>query len=171
MPPVAPVISTVAGCFSSTSIGERFLVVVCLGVGYRDPHGGVVPFALLALVRRVLLFLAKALYHTAQRFSLDALFAPLQTPLFVFGARMVELGRLLAQGFTQTIDERAVVLQFDRVGGAPSFTRLAHILVAVGPQLFELALQVGNSTAGLAHRPAQIRCGCRGEFLNGFEPF
>src|ERR1700737_2136495 len=58
--------------------------VACLAVRDRNPHGGIVAFALFALVRRVLLFFAKAIYHAAQRLRLDALLAPLKATLFVF---------------------------------------------------------------------------------------
>src|SRR4030081_1507224 len=77
----------------------------------------VIAFTLLAPVRGVLLFLAKAVYGPSQRFGFDAFFAPQRTPLLIFHARGVEQPQLLAQCFTQAIEKRSIVLQLHRVGG------------------------------------------------------
>ena len=107
----------------------------------------------------MLFLLAKAVYRTPQRLRFDALFAPLQAPPFVVGARIVELGQMLAQSFTQPIEEGPVVLQFDGVHGAATCGRGVHVLIAVAFQLFELALEVGHTAGCLAHRSAQFFCG------------
>src|SRR5450631_1859459 len=119
----------------------RFVLgVACLGSGQRDSHGCVVTVTLFALVGRVLFLLAKTVYRTAQRLRFDALFAPLQAPPFIVGTRVLELGLMLAQRFTQPIEKGPVVLQFDGIHGAATCGRSAQVLIAVAFQLFELPL-------------------------------
>jgi hypothetical protein len=59
---------------------------------------------------------------------------------------------MLAHRLAQTIEEGAIILQFDRVDRAAGL-RIAHVLVAVGFELLELALEVGD----LADRPPPSR--------------
>src|ERR1700678_3661084 len=78
---------------------------------------------------------------------------------------------MLAQRLAQTIQKRTVILQLDGIDGRSRLRGIAHVLVAVGLQLFELALEVGDFAGRIAHRAAQVlgRGGC--DLLDRFESF
>src|SRR6185437_7529696 len=137
----------------------------------RQAHRGVIPFTLLAPVCGMLFFAAKAVHGAAQRLGLDAFFAPQCAPRFVFRARGLERLVVQAQRLAQAVEEAAIVLQFHRIDGARGAGGIAHVLVAIRVQLFELALQVFDLAARIRHRQAQILGRARGDLLNGLESF
>src|SRR5258708_32608071 len=111
--------------------GRVLLAVAGLAMRDRDSHGGVVPFALFTAIGVAPFLAAEALYRPAERFGLGALCAPFEPPVFVVGPRVIKQRRLLPERVAQAPEERAIVLQFDRVHRAAVFGGIAYVLVAV----------------------------------------
>ena len=67
----------------------QLLGAVSSGSCERYAHCRFIALALLALIRRMLFFLAEAIHDPAQAFRFDALLAPQLTSSFIFGTRVV----------------------------------------------------------------------------------
>src|SRR5216684_3023354 len=93
-----------------------------------QPHRRIIPFALFAPIRVVLLFLAKAIDYPVQRLGFNALFTPLHPALLEFLAGAIERFLLLIQSLAEPVEEGAVVLQLDSIHGAAGLRRVAHVL-------------------------------------------
>src|SRR5258708_19011849 len=80
-----------------------------------QPHRRIIPFALLAPIRGVLLFFAKAIDYPVQRLGFDALFTPLHAALLEFLAGAIEYFLLLIHSPAPPVNAGTVALHLESI--------------------------------------------------------